>query len=218
MRWAAIALMSIVMAIAARVAQADECDDAIDDYNIEIDIFELRQSEYQTSFDNAVTRAEKRTVNCNWARERAELLEERFPKARRVERLCGNRAMNGCMSDCLEGMRAEIRRDIEEVCSVPRSAPPPASPRPTEQQQSGLCACFALEQLPRSGSQYPFRAVNDCPVAVSYTYVECDSFGCQEKAGYMSANRADHKTGYSEKKEAKLVRVCGKGGNCCTPP
>lgn len=104
---------------------------------------------------------------------------------------------------------------------APSARPQGPSARPTT---SNACGCFALRQLPRSGSQFPFAGDNRCPVSVTYTVNVCDrdySTGrgvvtCKPTAFSMGATSSDFTTGYSDGQAAQLLRVCA-GGNCCTP-
>jgi hypothetical protein len=145
---------------------------------------------------------------------------------RAAESVCQGQNRTQCDSACAEQRLSERIAELDASCT-PAAAPatPQAAARPPMRRQRGsvgVCQCFSIEQLARSGSQYPFRATNNCPVAVSYTYASCEAVGqgsvdCKESVGYLSANSSDGVTGYNEGQPTRLLRACGPGGACCTP-
>ena len=101
---------------------------------------------------------------------------------------------------------------------TPPGPGPSTVPTPT---RAGICGCFDIKQLAKMGTdQYPFRAINDCPVPISYTYEICKRTSggvvCEHKSGYLSAKSSDQTTDISGGREARLLRHCNGRGECCS--
>lgn len=158
-------------------------------------------------------------TRCRYSRRYLQLTELIAAAIGRAEQICGNALQVVCGSGCQQREVETYRRYAQMDCAHVDQAPPGASP--PSGNRVGVCQCFSLQQLPRAGSQFPFRAVNNCSVAVSFTYLDCEQAGrgvqCKEVSGYASRNSSDEVTGYNYSQEARLVRACGPGGQCCTP-
>lgn len=216
-----VAVAAVCSAALWRIpAHADQCADAIAAANraVEAEV-ELLDEMMDVSLSNPIL--DLKAVQCTRREELISLARNTISLKRAAENVCQGQNETQCDSACAEQRLSERIAELNASCSM-AAAPMAPSPAPApSRQQMGVCQCFSIQQLARSGSQHPFRAVNNCPVAVSYTYSNCErvdrAVECKESVGYIGANSSDSTTGYNDGQPTRLLRACGPGGACCTP-